>query len=199
MIPGISAETLGIAPPSLSANMPLTLTIPAPTEANGSASTSKLPIFQQLFSHACPTKAPGEKNRMHSCYQAFTNTPLTSGEKSRRDKARAESKISIRSVSFRLNRQLSFCIRCHAVFAEGQTEKTNDPTAYLLSSELMNEQAYPLPSPLPTVLPTSGASADFFLWKRADGWIEAPYQKASGNRKVLALDCEMVCHSATSG
>lgn len=103
---------------------------------------------------------------MHSCYQAFTTTPLTAGEKSRRDKARAE---------------------------KGQTEKTSDPTAYLLSNELMNEQAYPLPSPLPSPLPVGTSIYDFELWKRADGWIEAPYQSpAHGNRKVLALDCEMV-------
>lgn len=86
MIPGITAPTLGVPAPSLSANLPFALTPPAD-------SPSQLPTFQTLFSHACPTKAPGEKNRMHSCYQAFTTTPLTGGEKERREKARKESKF----------------------------------------------------------------------------------------------------------
>ena len=84
MIPGITAPILGIPAPSLAANMPFALTLPAEAE-------SQLPIFQSLFSHACPTKAPGEKNKMHSCYQAFTTCPLTGGEKDRREKARKDS------------------------------------------------------------------------------------------------------------
>lgn len=88
MIPGITPPTLGIPTPSLAANMPFALTLPAETE-------SQLPIFQSLFSHACPTKAPGEKNKMHSCYQAFTTCPLTGGEKERREKARKESALLV--------------------------------------------------------------------------------------------------------
>lgn len=76
---------------------------------------------------------------------------------------------------------------------EGQTEKTSDPTAYLLSRELMLEQAYPIPSILPNPLPEKTPSG-FKVWQRSDGWIEAPYSKKIGNgpRKVLGIDCEMV-------
>ena len=88
MIPGITSSTLGIPQPPLSTNIPFGLTAPV-----GSDTSSNLPIFQKLFSHACPTKAPGEKNRMHSGYQSFTTCPLTSGEKDRREKARKESKF----------------------------------------------------------------------------------------------------------
>lgn len=96
MAPGITAPTLGIPQPAYSANLPFGLALPAPsTSAEGetTASTSLLPIFQSLFSHACPTRAPGEKNKMHSCYQAFTNCPLTGGEKDRREKARKEREL----------------------------------------------------------------------------------------------------------
>ena len=91
MIPGILPSTLGVPAPSLAANMPFSLAI-SPATLEAEASTSQLPIFQSLFSHACPTKAPGEKNKMHSCYQAFTTCPLTGNEKTRREKARKESK-----------------------------------------------------------------------------------------------------------
>ncbi|KAK4704396.1 RNA exonuclease, partial [Phenoliferia sp. Uapishka_3] len=152
MIPGITPATLGVASPSLASNMPFGL----------ASTTSQLPVFQTLFSHACPTKAPGERNRMHSCYQAFTTTPLTGGEKDRREKARK---------------------------AQGQTERTSDPSAYLLSHEQMTEQAYPVPSPIPSTIIDSPTFDD---WKRPDGWIEAPYMKPTGGiRRVLGLDCEM--------
>jgi len=84
MIPGVTPQTLGLPTLPLSANLPFALSPPADA-------SSSVPVFQSLFSHACPTKAPGEKNRMHSCYQAFTTTPLTGGEKDRREKARKES------------------------------------------------------------------------------------------------------------
>lgn len=75
---------------------------------------------------------------------------------------------------------------------EGQTEKTLDPTAYLMSQELMIEHAYPIPTRLP--YPTEAStSSTFDDWKVADGWIEAPWAKTGyGTRKVLGIDCEMV-------
>ncbi|GAA5902806.1 hypothetical protein JCM5296_002887 [Sporobolomyces johnsonii] len=162
MIPGILSPDLGVAQPSLSTNIPFSLgAIP------GSGLTSKLPVFQQLFSHACPTKAPGEKNKMHSCYQNFTTCPLTSGEKDRREKARKE---------------------------RGQLQRTDDPSVYLLSREQMLEQAYPVPSPLSSPLPTDPSPTFTFAdWQRPDGWVEAPYQPLQPGtiRKVLGLDCEM--------
>jgi RNA exonuclease 1 len=89
MVPGITPPTLGIPQPSYLANLPFPLTVPSPL-AGEEPAVSLLPVFQTLFSHACPTKAPGEKNRMHSAYQSFLNCPLTGGEKDRREKARKE-------------------------------------------------------------------------------------------------------------
>lgn len=95
MVPGITPPTLGIPQPALSANLPFSLALPpAVAGAETAAPTSLLPVFQSLFSHACPTRAPGEKNKMHSCYQAFTNCPLTGGEKERRERARKEREWS---------------------------------------------------------------------------------------------------------
>ncbi|GAA5885123.1 hypothetical protein JCM6882_007239 [Rhodosporidiobolus microsporus] len=161
MAPGILSTDLGLAQPPLSTNLPFGLT-PA-----SEGLSSKLPVFQSLFSHACPTKAPGEKNKMHSCYQNFTTCPLTGAEKDRREKARKE---------------------------RGQLQRTSDPSVYLLSRDQMLEQAYPTPSPIPSPLPTnSKPTFSFDDWRRPDGWIEAPYQpKAEGQRvRALGLDCEM--------
>ncbi|GAA5955424.1 hypothetical protein JCM3765_006773 [Sporobolomyces pararoseus] len=172
MIPGITPNTLGLAQPSLSTNLPFSL-IPPPLLSSSSDDQvlkNELPIFKQLFSHACPTKAPGEKNRMHSGYQSFTHCPLTCGEKDRREKQRK---------------------------LKGQSMKTLDPSKFLLSRSQMFEQNYPNP----TVVPSSSSSSNSFEdWKREDGWIEAPFkpqEQGQGEgegevfRKVLGLDCEM--------
>ncbi|GAA5871860.1 hypothetical protein JCM8547_003290 [Rhodosporidiobolus lusitaniae] len=161
MIPGILCPDLGIAQPPLSTNMPFGIT------PSSEGLSTKLPVFQSLFSHACPTKAPGEKNKMHSCYQSFTTCPLTGAEKDRREKARKE---------------------------RGQLQRTSDASVYLLSRDQMLEQAYPLPSPLPSPLPTDvNPYFTFDDWKRADGWVEAPFQpKREGQTtRALGLDCEM--------
>ncbi|GAA5901980.1 RNA exonuclease [Sporobolomyces salmoneus] len=171
MIPGILPSTLGLPQPPLSTNLPFSL-LPATSTLLNPADqdlVNHLPVFSKLFSHACPTKAPGEKNRMHSGYQSFTTCPLTSGEKDRREKMRKE---------------------------RGQQLKTLDPSAFLLSPSQMFEQNYPTPTTLPGPLPTR-TTVSFENWKRDDGWIEAPYVPLEGGdgdakfRKVLGLDCEM--------
>lgn len=93
MVPGILTPDLGIAQPPLATNLPFGLAPPS------EGLTSKLPVFQSLFSHACPTKAPGERNRMHSPYQHFTTCPLTSAEKERREKARKERESPTEGLS----------------------------------------------------------------------------------------------------
>ncbi|GAA5822345.1 hypothetical protein JCM3770_000527 [Rhodotorula araucariae] len=160
MVPGVLAPDLGITQPPVSTNLPFAL---RPTSEGLS---SKLSVMQSLFSHACPTKAPGERNRMHSAYQSFTTCPLTGAEKDRREKSRKE---------------------------RGQKQRTTDPTVYLLSPEQMSEQAYPTPSPLPSPLPADpNPTFSFDDWKKADGWIEAPYlPEQEGPKRVLGLDCEM--------
>ncbi|TNY23327.1 ribonuclease H [Rhodotorula diobovata] len=160
MAPGILAPDLGIAQPPLSTNLPFALR-PA-----SEGLSCKVSVMQSLFSHACPTKAPGERNRMHSAYQSFTTCPLTGAEKDRREKARKE---------------------------RGQQQRTSDPSVYLLSPDQMAEQAYPTPSPRPSPLPTDvNATFSFEDWKKADGWVEAPYlPEKEGPKRVLGLDCEM--------
>ncbi|KAK4046506.1 para-aminobenzoate synthase, (PABA) [Microbotryomycetes sp. JL201] len=161
MAPGITATTLGVEQPPLSANLPFSLA--ASASAQSASAASQLPVFQRLFSHACPTRAPGDRYKLHSAYQHFINCPLTGGEKERRERARKE---------------------------QGQLAKTTDPAVYLLTREQMEDQAYPVPSRSPK--DGDRESMIFDNWKRSDGWIEAPWQKpVDGPKTVLGLDCEM--------
>ncbi|GAA6010894.1 hypothetical protein JCM11491_004588 [Sporobolomyces phaffii] len=183
MVPGIVPTTLGIAQPPLSTNLPFSLA-PTPLAAAPTTTTTEgeplrpllsnqVPTFAKLFSHACPTKAPGEKNRMHSGYQSFTTCPLTAGEKDRREKARKE---------------------------RGQKLKTSDPSAFLLTPSQMYEQNYPTPTTTAASTCTTAATTTTFEdWRRPEGWIEAPFvplgESPNGGgpelRRVLGLDCEM--------
>lgn len=54
----------------------------------------KLPFIARTFSHACPTRAPGEALRMHSVLSAFFQGPVSSEERKRRIAA------SLKGVSF---------------------------------------------------------------------------------------------------
>jgi len=100
MAPGILAPDLGVAQPPVSTNLPFAL------RPSSEGLSCKVSVMQSLFSHACPTKAPGERNRMHSPYQSFTTCPLTGAEKERRERARKE-----RASSFY---QLETCVEDRA-------------------------------------------------------------------------------------
>lgn len=156
MLPGLTTESFGVPPPPGRPTMPFEM-----RAADGRA--SELPIMQQLFSHACPTQAPGDKLKMHSCYQHFVSCPLTAGEKARRHEARKE---------------------------RGQRQKTNDAKVYLTGREDMLEHGYPMPERDQSVAVEGNA---FESWIRADEWIETPVKLPSTDlMKVLAIDCEMV-------
>lgn len=45
---------------------------------------AKLPFIARTFSHACPTRAPGDATRMHSVLSAFFQGPVTPEERKRR-------------------------------------------------------------------------------------------------------------------
>jgi len=168
MIPGITCNTLGLTQPKLSTNLPFPLTA-TDSDTESSSLKNELPIFSKLFSHACPTKAPGEKNRLHSGYQTFLNCPLTSGEKDRREKQRKLSR------------------------ATGADNKL-EPNNLLLTLDQMKEQNYPLPTNNDTTTHNGGGGGviTFEDWKKEDGWIEAPIiQPQPNDEKILGLDCEM--------
>ncbi|KII92706.1 hypothetical protein PLICRDRAFT_155437 [Plicaturopsis crispa FD-325 SS-3] len=116
LIPGLTSSLLSLPPlpTSATANPNLPLSIPLPSDP----SEDGLPFIASTFSHACPTRAPGDNMRMHSVLSAFFQGPVSGSEKDKREKARIASARTI--------------------------EK--DPTRFLIPLEQMIENDYPIPS-----------------------------------------------------
>ncbi|KAJ6507395.1 ribonuclease H [Mycena vitilis] len=116
LIPGLTPELLGLPPLPTAAtsnpNIPISIPLPAP------GSSSSLPFIASTFSHACPTRAPGEQTRMHSILTAFFQGPITAAELKKRVTTQSNS----------------------------QRTREKDPAQYLLTLEQMVENEYPVPS-----------------------------------------------------
>ncbi|KAG6332748.1 hypothetical protein ID866_6338 [Astraeus odoratus] len=115
LIPGIVPAFLSLPPlpTSATANPNVPLSIPLATD-----SKTPLPFIAATFSHACPTRAPGDHTRMYSVLGTFFQGPVSGEEKRKRIEARLAS--------------------------ERAAEK--DPALYLLTLEQMIENDYPIPS-----------------------------------------------------
>ncbi|KAL4073757.1 hypothetical protein J3A83DRAFT_4090781 [Scleroderma citrinum] len=115
LIPGILPSSLSLPPlpTSATANPNVPLSIPLPSESD-----THIPFIASTFSHACPTRAPGDQTRMYSVLSSFFQGPLSGEEKRKRIEARLTS--------------------------ERTAEK--DPSLYLLTLEQMIENDYPIPS-----------------------------------------------------
>ena len=178
LIPGITPEILSLPPFPTSAisnpNLPLSIPLLPPTTAASTA--ANIPFIASTFSHACPTRAPGDQTRMHSVLSSFFTGPI-SGEEKRRRLERNLQRMS-NSFNFYYYANHYFLL----VLAECVTK--NDPTRYLLTLEQMIENDYPIPSYM----------ADVF--EKPPEWVETPEPKATeykqGRPKVYAIDCEMV-------
>ncbi|KAF7376664.1 Ribonuclease H [Mycena sanguinolenta] len=125
LIPGLTPELLGLPPlPTAATSNPnLPIAIPLPTPGSSSA----LPFIASTFSHACPTRAPGDSTRMHSILTAFFQGPITAAEL----KKRVTTQTSERT-------------------------REKDPAQYLLTLEQMLENEYPVPSYMADVFQKPG-------------------------------------------
>ena len=162
-------------PTSATANPHLPLEIPLP----GPDSTDGVPFIGKTFSHACPTRAPGDQTRMHSVLSAFFQSPVSGEEKKRRILERVKCNVlDVFYASFVLMCFVSVTFRV----AEQAQEKT--PMRYLLTQEQMIENDYPIPSYI----------ADVF--EKPEGWKETPKPSSDATEpRIFAIDCEMVCFS----
>ncbi|KAJ2920031.1 hypothetical protein MD484_g489, partial [Candolleomyces efflorescens] len=118
MVPGLTNQLLSLPPIPTSAtsnpNLPLSIPLHSPATTGTAAA---IPFVATTFSHACPTRAPGDQYRMHSVLSTFFSCPISSEEKRRRVNQRLKSDKS-----------------------------KADPTQYLLTLEQMIENDYPVPS-----------------------------------------------------
>ncbi|KAF5346349.1 hypothetical protein D9758_011478 [Tetrapyrgos nigripes] len=125
LIPGLTPDILSLPPLPTSAtsnpNLPISIPLP-PRNVPGNAQTG-LPFIASTFSHACPTKAPGDQTRMHSILSTFFSCPITTAERKRR--------MEQQQHNGRLRDQ--------------------DPSQYLLTVEQMIENEYPVPSYMASV------------------------------------------------
>ncbi|KZP34383.1 ribonuclease H-like protein [Athelia psychrophila] len=165
LVPGLTPALLNLPPlpTSATANPNLPLAIPLPDPADPSASA--IPWVANTFSHACPTRAPGEPTRMHSVLSAFFHGPVSGEEKRKRMATRVAS--------------------------ERAADK--DPSRHALSLEQMVENDYPIPSYMADIFqkPDSmwvetPAPPQASLLDAAD---TQTHKKVKA--KVYAIDCEM--------
>jgi RNA exonuclease 1 len=108
LVPGLTPALLSLPPlpTSATANPNLPLPIPYPPQP-----TDPFPFLASKFSHACPTKAPGEQTKMYSVLTAFFQTPVTGEEKKRKLQERLTCKsILSRTAAFLT---VSLCSRTH--------------------------------------------------------------------------------------
>ncbi|KAI0061326.1 ribonuclease H-like protein [Artomyces pyxidatus] len=122
LIPGLTSTVLSLPPLPTSAtanpNLPLPIPLPSDSPPDAAARLGGVPFVARTFSHACPTKAPGETTRMHSVLSTFFHGPVSGEEKKKRVLQR--------------------------IAADRAVEK--DPAQYALTVEQMIENDYPIPS-----------------------------------------------------
>lgn len=65
-------------------NLPISIPLRTPVDMNVENSARHIPFIASTFSHACPTRAPGDSTRMHSVLSSFFTGPISGEEKKRR-------------------------------------------------------------------------------------------------------------------
>lgn len=197
-VQGVTPPLLGLPTPPISQNLPFAL--PLFPSATSPTSSSDLPIFGQLFSHACPVKCPGDRMKLHSALSMFMSAPLSPKEKLKREVERRET---LRNTSI----------------------STNSATRYLLTLQEMLDNDYPIPATMQKEAakedegekierqaaqsgsgPVTIAYKDAFVQKDPlpkgekgeIGWVETAKGGGpeEGDMNVLAIDCEMVSTDA---
>ena len=107
-MPGVLPEHINVVPipPSKGSNIPLAIPLPPKLpsvpgkpvvvktlfgdtkeitpQQQKTPEGPKLPFIARTFSHACPTRAPGDTYRMHSVLGAFFQGPISYEERKRR-------------------------------------------------------------------------------------------------------------------
>ncbi|KAE9400271.1 hypothetical protein BT96DRAFT_1018956 [Gymnopus androsaceus JB14] len=166
LVPGLTPDVLGIPPPPTSAlknpNLPISIPLPPRSDPSNPNPPTIVPFIASTFSHACPTRAPGDQTRMHSVLSTFFSLPISGAEKKRRMEAREKEKIS--------------------------EPGSSDPSDYVLSVEQMIENDYPIPSYLADI--DNERPPDWVETPAEPKSIEQE-GKPKPRRKVYGIDCEM--------
>ena len=104
LIPGISPEILSLPPFPTSAtsnpNLPLSIPLLPPT-LQAASTAANIPFIASTFSHACPTRAPGDQTRMHSVLSSFFTGPISGEEKKRRLEQKLQGMFTLPFLSWK--------------------------------------------------------------------------------------------------
>ncbi|KAL1750700.1 hypothetical protein FB107DRAFT_223404 [Schizophyllum commune] len=163
LVPGITREVLSLPPPPTSATTNPNFPISIPLRPPPDAPTIGLPFVSSTFSHAVPTRAPGDANRMHSVLSTFFNGPVSEQERRQRMAARAASEAST----------------------------ANDPSRYLITLEQMIENDYPVPSYMADTFQKPDDAWVEIPKEESSILDDFQARRQPKQRSVYALDCEM--------
>ncbi|KAG7452034.1 ribonuclease H-like protein [Guyanagaster necrorhizus] len=165
LIPGLTTELLSLPPfptsPLINPNVPIP--IPLPSKVASGGPTNNVSFIASTFSHACPTRAPGDQTRMHSVLNTFFTVPISATEKKKREEQKEKS----------------------------ERLQSNVPAQYLLTIEQMIEHDYPLPSYMADVFQKPDDTWVEIPEEPKESLLTAPDQKKKPSRNVYSLDCEM--------
>ena len=113
LIPGILPSTLVLPPlpTSATSNPNVPLSIPLPPESN-----TPIPFIATTYSHACPTRAPGDQTRMYSVLSESFQCQVTGEEKAKRQAMRASmcAICIILATTLTISSCSTTCLRQHA-------------------------------------------------------------------------------------
>lgn len=79
---GVGREQLDLPDTAVDQHPAYPITIPSTSQA--------LPSLHTLFSHACPSRAPGDQYKLHSVMHEFLQTPLLVEERTKQKKERTK-------------------------------------------------------------------------------------------------------------
>ncbi|KAN0141708.1 hypothetical protein V8E53_000170 [Lactarius tabidus] len=116
LAPGLTSTALSLPPLPTSAtknpNLPIPIPLPSdppppvvseppdlpsnvdPNSEEAAALYGGVPFITRTFSHACPTRAPGDATHMHSVLNTFFQTPVSGEEKKRRIQERVSAELT---------------------------------------------------------------------------------------------------------
>ncbi|KAG9021230.1 hypothetical protein FRB95_002537, partial [Tulasnella sp. JGI-2019a] len=167
---GIDREHIDLPDTPLDQHSAYPITIP---------NTSKsLPSLHNLFSHACPSRAPGDQYKLHSVIHEFLQAPLLPEERAKQRKERIKK--------------------------QKNTALPNDPSPFLLSPSDMISHNYRLPSYVEAPKVADDPQDTANGWTRtsptglSEGWVETPQipivdlSGKAAKQKIWAMDCEMI-------
>ncbi|KAF5381153.1 hypothetical protein D9757_009449 [Collybiopsis confluens] len=165
LVPGLTPDILGVSPPPTNAlrnpNLPVSIPLPPRPDPSNPIPLC-VPFISSTFSHACPTRAPGDQTKMHSVLSTFFNLPISGAEKKRRIEEKEKAK--------------------------GSESGSKDPSEYILTVGQMIENEYPIPSYMADV--DNGRPFDWAETPQEPKRTEHE-EKSNTARKVYGIDCEM--------